>query len=218
LSPNPVSLAGLFDAVAAASPWEAAAVLLAIAYLALAIRQSRWCWPAAIASTAIYVVLMYRARLYLESALQVFYIGVAVYGWWCWARGDNQGEIEGSNGADGPGGGAMRVRTWQPRAHFLLVTGIVLLSALSAVLLKTYTAAALPLLDSFTTWGSIAATWMVARKLLENWLYWFVIDAVSVYIYLNRGLPLTAALFVLYLVMIVVGFRAWRKSMAGVRP
>ena len=71
----------------------------------------------------------------------------------------------------------------------------------------------MPFLDSFTTWGAVIATYMVARKILENWLYWFVIDAVSIGLYLSRDLYFTAALFAGYLVMIVIGYRSWRASM-----
>ena len=69
----------------------------------------------------------------------------------------------------------------------------------------------LPYIDSFTTWGSILTTWMVAKKLLENWLYWLVIDSVSIYLYLERGLFLTAALFAVYLVIVVFGYRRWHR-------
>ena len=75
----------------------------------------------------------------------------------------------------------------------------------------------MPYIDSFTTWAAIVTTWMVAKKIIQNWHYWFVIDSVSVYLYVSRGLWLTALLFVLYLVLIVIGYRAWRKSMDAVR-
>lgn len=180
---------------------EVIAVMLAIAYLLLAIRQSLWCWPAAIVSSLIYLVLMYEAGLYMESALQVFYVGVAVYGWRVWRRG----------GADD---GPLAVRTWPRHWHGIAIATVLGLSLLSGVLLTRYSDAALPYLDSFTTWGAILATWMVARKLLENWVYWFVIDSVAMYLYLSRGLYLTTGLFAVYLVLVVIGFRAWRRSMA----
>jgi nicotinamide mononucleotide transporter len=187
------------------SGWEAAAVALAIAYLVLAIRQNRWCWPAAITSSAIYVMLMYWARLYLESALQVFYVAAAIYGWWYWRPAIGAGVAAG-----GP-----PVTTWPWRRHLVALTAIACAALVSASLLRRYTPAALPLLDSLTSFGSLFATWLVARKILENWYYWFVIDAVSVYIYLVRGLVPTAGLYALYLVMIVIGFRDWRRSIAG---
>ncbi len=75
--------------------------------------------------------------------------------------------------------------------------------------LHRYSEAALPFLDSFTTWGSVLTTWMVARKILENWLYWLVIDSVSIYLYLDRGLHLTALLFAAYLIIALFGYRKW---------
>jgi nicotinamide mononucleotide transporter len=186
-------------------PTEAVAVLLAIAYLVLAVRENVWCWPAGIASSLIYVALMFGASLYMESGLQVFYAGLGVYGWREWQRA-------------GPRGTPLAIRTWPPSRHGLAVGGILALGTLSGLLLARYTPAAFPFLDSFTTWGAIVATWMVARKILENWLYWFVIDSVSGYLYASRGLYLTAGLFGLYLVLIVVGWQRWRRCMAAAAP
>jgi nicotinamide mononucleotide transporter len=184
------------------SGWEIAAVLLLIGYLLLAVRQNILCWPAAIAGSSIYIVLMYQAGLYMESALQFFYIGMAVYGWFCWRHGTGRS-------------GSLPVISWPLAFHILPVCIIAMLTCLSGYLLASYTSAALPYLDSFTTWGAIITTWMVARKVLQNWHYWFVIDSVSVYLYVSRGLLLTALLFCVYLVLIVVGYRTWRHSMSG---
>ena len=177
--------------------WEALAVLLGIAYLLLAARESLWCWYAAFASTAIFLVLFWQVRLYLESALQVYYLGMAVYGWWQWKR---PGEA-----------GTLAISRFSARAHGAAIGGVLLLSALSGALLTCYTDAALPYLDAFTTWGAIVTTWMVARKILENWLYWIVIDAASIILYLDRGLTLTAGLFAAYVAIAALGYVAWRR-------
>jgi nicotinamide mononucleotide transporter len=178
---------------------ETLAVVAAVAYLVLAIRQNIWCWGAALISTAIYLYVFFEARLYMESALQVFYIGMAIYGWQQWRRGDH--------------GGQRRVSTWSASQHLQALGVVAMLSALSSFVLARYTNAALPLLDSITTWGSVVATYMVARKIFENWYYWFVIDSVSIYLYLSRDLQQTAALFAIYLVLIVFGIVAWRKDL-----
>jgi nicotinamide mononucleotide transporter len=180
--------------------WEMLAVLLAIAYLVLAIKQNIWCWAAAALSTFIYLFLMYKANLYMESALQVFYLIMAAYGWFQWRKKQNDSR-------------ALQVSTWPLQYHLIAISLIVLLVFVSGNLLAAYSDAALPHLDSFTTWGAVVATFMVTRKILENWLYWFVIDAVSVGLYTSRGLYLTAILFTAYLVMIVIGYRSWRASM-----
>jgi len=179
--------------------FEWLAVLLALGYLALAIRLSRWCWLCALASAGLYTVVMYDAALYMESALQVFYMLLAVYGWTQWQPG-----------ADGLP--QRPVTAWPPAFHLPVCTAILLLAIASGGLLAHFTAAAFPYADSLTTWGAVAATWLTARKVLQSWHYWFCIDGLSVYLYWQRDLMLTAALFVLYLVLIVVGYRAWRSN------
>jgi nicotinamide mononucleotide transporter len=181
------------------------AVVLAIAYLVLAIRQNIWCWAAAAVSTLLYLYIMFEARLYMESVLQLFYLAMAGYGWHQWRRG-------------GEGGTELAVSTWPWRAHVVAVGSVLLLVIVSGELLTRYSDAALPFLDSLTTWGAVVATFMVARKILENWIYWFVIDAVSIFLYLNRDLYFTSVLFAAYLVMIVIGYRSWRASMLEDQP
>lgn len=184
---------------------ESVAVLLAIAYLVLAIRQNIWCWAAAFVSTSVYLILMYRAQLYMEAALQVFYLVMALYGWWQWRHGpgpDNR----------------LPVSRWRLRMHVLAMLAILTATLISGWLLSRFSDQALPYLDSFTTWGALFATFMVARKILENWLYWFVIDSASIYLYFSRELFLTAGLFSGYLVLIVIGYLSWRKELqAGQR-
>jgi nicotinamide mononucleotide transporter len=182
--------------------WEALAVLLALAYLALAIRQNAWCWVAGAASTLLYLFIMFESKLYMQSLLQLYYLAMAAYGWYHWRHPRTVG-------------GELPVTTWPLRYHGLALGAVLLLVFVSAGLLDRYSDAALPYPDAFTAWGAIVATFMVARKILENWLYWFVIDSVSIGLYLERELYFTAALFAAYLVMIMIGYRSWRASMTG---
>ena len=174
------------------------AVLLAIAYLVLVIYQNILCWAAALVSVLIYLVIFFDARLYMESALQVFYMAMAVYGWYQWKYGGDEHD-------------RLQIATWQLRTHALVVAAVFCLAAVFGWALSK-TDAALPYLDSLTTVAAIVATYMVARKILENWIYWFAIDALSIYLYALRDLYLTAALYALYLVMIVIGFRRWWRD------
>jgi nicotinamide mononucleotide transporter len=183
-------------ALQAMSYWEAMAVLLGIAYLLLAVRESLWCWYAAFASTALFLYVFWDVSLLMESALQVYYLIMAVYGWRQWSK-----VTEGEH--------TLKISTWTWQRHCLVIVSVVLLSLASGFLLNRFTDAALPFLDSITTWGSIITTWMVAKKVLENWLYWLVIDAISIFLYLDRGLYLTALLFVIYLVIVIFGYRKW---------
>lgn len=174
-------------------------MVLAVVYLVLAIRQNIWCWAAAAGSTLIYLFVMYGAGLYMESGLQLFYLAMAAYGWWQWRGGGTENELPVSN--------------WPLRYHVMALLTIAALVGASGYLLQSFTQAALPFWDSLTTWGAVVATYMVTRKILENWIYWFVIDGISVGLYTARGLNLTALLFVAYLVMIVIGYKSWRASM-----
>ena len=181
------------------APLEIVAVIAAIAYLLLAIRQNIWCWLGAAISTAIYVYLFIVAKLYMESALNVFYFGMAIYGWSVWYFGRQDGH-------------EMPVSVWSLRIHAIAITGIVVISAINGYLLETYTDAAWPYVDSLTTWGAIWATFLVARKVLENWWYWLVVDIASIAIYWSRDLQLTSLLFGIYVFMIPFGMIAWRRS------
>lgn len=180
------------------SPWESAAVLSALAYLILAARENNWCWYFAFASTAIYSVLFWEVSLLMESALNVYYMVMAVYGWYQWRRG-------------GRDHGGIKIHTLGARGNGLIIGAILLLTISSGYLLSRYSSAVWPYVDSFTTWASVIATFMVARKILENWLYWIVIDLVSIPLYLNRGLEMTALLFAAYVIIAVLGFVRWRQ-------
>ena len=192
----------LLHALAAMSPWEGVAVVLAIAYLLLAAREHVACWACALVSTAIYIGLFWNVSLLMESALNGYYLLMAVYGWWQWRAG----------GAAGTG---VAIRRWRWRTHAVAVTGVCAAAALNGYLLAEHTSAAWPYVDSFTTWGAVVTTFMVTQKILENWVYWFVIDAVSIPLYIDRGLYATACLFAVYLVIVVFGFLSWRRAYAG---
>ena len=114
---------------------------------------------------------------------------------------------------DPPERGPLAITTWTAREHVLALVTIAALGIANGALLAAYTPAALPYLDSLIAWGSVVTTWMVARKVLENWIYWFLIDAVSAGVYMSRGLWLRSGLFLAYLVLIVIGYRTWRAQL-----
>ena len=173
---------------------------MAVAYLLLAIRQNIWCWFCAGVSTAIYVWLFFGAKLYMESGLNAFYFAMAIYGWYVWTSGR-------ADGQERP------VVTWPLRTHALAITVVIIASAASGYLLDARTDAAFPYVDSATTWSAIWATFLVARKVLENWWYWLAIDSASVVIYWVRDLQLTSLLFVVYVIMIPFGIISWTRSL-----
>jgi nicotinamide mononucleotide transporter len=178
---------------------EIIAAVLAVVYLLLAIRQSIGCWGAAFVSSCLYVWVLFGARLYMESVLNAFYAAMAIYGYRQW---------RGSSGA-----ADLAVRRWSLRRNAVGLGGVLALSTVSAYFLGRFTPAAWPFLDSMVTWSSVFATFLVARKVYENWHWWLVIDAVSLCLYVTRRLYLTALLFALYLVLIAIGMREWRRSL-----
>jgi nicotinamide mononucleotide transporter len=193
------ALSSIVGWLALTSAWELVAVILALAYLLLAVRRSLWCWLAALVSSAIYLVLMLQVKLYMQSALQVFYVGMAVYGYFEWRKGrDAAGEVQ--------------IARWSARTHWLVIGAVVAISGLNGWLLARSTDAAWPYLDSFVTWGSVITTVMVARRVIENWLYWIVVDGIAAYVYFRQGLNPTGLLFVVYIGIVIHGYWVWRRD------
>lgn len=179
------------------STLESISVAFGLAYVILAAKENIWCWPAALIGTGTAIFLFWDVSLLMESALNVFYVLMAVYGFYQWQYGGQRGD-------------ELAISSWQLPQHVKAIVLILALVLGSGYLLSNHTNAALPYVDSFTTWGAVVATWMVARKILENWLYWIVIDAVSVWLFVQKELYLYALLFVLYTVIAVYGYLQWR--------
>ena len=175
---------------------ELIAVLLAILYLLLAVRQNILCWPAGIISSVLYFFIMNSAGLYMEAYLQIFYVFMCFYGWSQWKKVTNNSFV---------------VNPWSGLKHFYAISFVLILSFSSGLFMHSFTDAALPFIDAFVTWGAIIATYMVAKKLIENWIYWFVIDSISILLFISRGLIPTAFLFGIYIVIIFFGYKSWKK-------
>jgi len=184
-----------------ASLVEWIAVGFGLVYLILAMREHIACWAMALISTSLFLWLFWQAKLMMESALQVYYIAMAVYGWWQW-RGGNSGTEK-------------AIQTLSAKQHLAIGAAVALLTLGSGLWLSEQTEASQPFLDSFTTWGSIITTLLVAHKVLENWLYWIVIDIASIVLYANSGLWVTVVLFALYVILAVLGYFQWRKHLSS---
>lgn len=176
---------------------EVFAVIFAIAYLLLAVRQNILCWYAAFFSTSIYIYLYWDVSLYMESILNIYYLLMAIYGWINWSNRKEKINLP--------------IKEWSLNKHFYSIIFIIFLSLLSGFLLNN-TEAARPYLDSFTTWGSVFTTYMVTQKILSNWLYWLVINCVGIFLNIDKELYLTALLLLSYQVISILGFINWRKS------
>lgn len=175
---------------------ESIAVFFSILYVVLTARESIWCWGAAAISVSLYIYICYTAQLYPETGLQIFYLIMAIVGYKMWKKENNE-----------------EIKEWSELTHL----GIIILGAILTFFMgfyfTTYTDSAMPITDSFTTVFSLIATYMVVKKVLGNWLYWIVIDLVSVYLYFNRDLHLTSLLFIVYTIVAVFGYFSWIKRM-----
>lgn len=175
-----------------------AAVTGAIAVY-LAAREKVWNWPIAIVNVSLYTIVFFRSRLYADMGLQVVYLILSIYGWYNWLHGGERRSV-------------LRVTRASPR----LLLALTLLTAIGAyalgATLAARTDAVLPYLDSALTATSLAAQWLMTRKVLENWLLWIAVDIVYVPMFFSRNLPATAALYAVFLVLAVLGFIEWRRS------
>lgn len=168
----------------------------------LTAKQSIWCWPIAILNVMLYALIFYDAQLYADMGLQVFYIGMSLYGWYYW--------LKGGKGATENTVPVTRTST----SHLLLFSLLTLIgTCVLGYLLQSYTDAALPYIDSFCTSASLFAQLLQARKALENWLIWIGVDLVYIAVYLVKALYLTAVLYAIFVALAIVGYQAWKKSL-----
>ncbi|TLP37861.1 nicotinamide mononucleotide transporter [Arcobacter arenosus] len=180
--------------------YEAIAMILAIAYIVLAIKQSLWCWPAAFVSTLIYTILFYDVSLLMDSALNAYYLIMAVYGWYSWKYG---GKLEQQE---------LEVTTYGLNKNIQIIIVLTIISLGFGYVMANYTSADFAYVDSFTTVFAVFSTYMLAKKIIENWIYWIVIDIISIYIYIQKGLNLTAVLFMIYTILAFIAYQNWKKE------
>jgi nicotinamide mononucleotide transporter len=188
------------DALRAVNPVELVAVAFGLLSVYLAAREHIISWPTAIVNVAIFFVLFWRAKLYADAVLQLVYLVLSVYGWYEWRFG-----------------GAQHSRLQVSRAtrgHWLVLTPLFLVGGLGlGALLDRFTDSPVPYFDALLTAASLVAQWMMTRKLLENWLIWIVADLVYVPLFIQRGLPLTAVQYAVFLLLAALGWHGWRQSL-----
>lgn len=182
--------------------FEIVATVFGFACVVLTIRRNVWCWPLSLVQVLLFIVVFYEARLYSDLILHVVYVGMQIYGWHYWLthRGENED-------------GSLRVATMALRV-FLGWCGFTVAGALLwGYTMQRWTNAAVPYGDAFTTVASLVAQYLLARKLLENWLIWIVVDVVAIGIYVHKELVPTATLYSAFLILAIVGYVTWRRRM-----
>jgi len=175
--------------------------VLGLIYLYLEYKVNIWLWIVGVVMPVVHGVLYYEAGLYADAAINVYYVLAGLYGLVCWLRHSQKS----SNAVP---------HSVLKAPHFtipVLITSYAVLHVVIYWLLVTFTNSTVPVCDSFTTALSIVALWMLSRKYTEQWLVWFVVDAVTVGLYIYKGIPVTAGLYALYTLLAVIGYLKWRK-------
>lgn len=185
-----------------ASTAELAGALLGVAMVGCNMRVNPLGWPLAIASSALYLLVFWQARLYGDASLQLVFIVVALWGWWQWLRGHQ---------ADGS---LLSVRYLGARARWLALGAMALLWPATGWFLARATDTDVPWWDAFPTAGSLIGQWLLGRQYVENWPTWVAVNVVGVALFAYKGLWLTAALYALFALLALAGWRAWARRAA----
>lgn len=182
---------------------EITGAVLGVLFLFFEIRQSAWLWPTGILTSLFYIYIFYSAQFYADMGLQVYYVLISIYGWFYWLRG--------TKAYDGESIPIVRITSSLVWKLAFITLGIFVVIA---YVLVNYTDSPLPYWDAFTTSISITATWMLARKILEQWWLWILVNFVSLGLYVYKGLYPTVVLFAFYTILSFVGLRQWRRTLS----
>ena len=172
----------------------------------LLIRENVLTFPIGLIYAVLTVVVVYNEKLYADVFLNIYYVGMNAYGWFFWLRGGGERRVERH----------LQVGSVTQKQILWLASILVIGSAIMGYVLASFTDADLAYPDSFTTVASFIAMYLSARKYLESWYLWFIVDVVQVVLYLIKGIEMYALLYFIYLVMAFFGWRAWRPSARGI--
>ena len=177
--------------------------LLGLIYIFLEYRASILLWLVGIIMPALDIVLYYTHGLYGDAAMAVYYTLAAIYGWLVWKFGRKHQQKEGDE---------MPITHMPKRLYPATILFFVVAWAVTWFVLSYYTNSNVPVLDGFTNALSFVGLWALARKYVEQWLFWILVDAVSCYLYVIKGIPFKASLYGLYVVIAVMGYFKWKKQ------
>ena len=189
----------IFNAFALMSMWELLAVAFGIAYILLAAKESLWTWFFAFFGTLIYTLLFWEGALVSSAILNFYYMLMAVYGFVLWRSGGEEGK-------------ELEITQWSLKKNTLVIFSGIVIALVLAYISDTYTEAKFAYLDTFVMVFSVIATWMLANKVLENWIYWIVIDSAAIVLYWKSGYLATIVLFIIYVFLAFYAYYSWRKT------
>ena len=181
---------------------EIGGTVYGLIYVWLSIRQNLLTWPAGIVSSLLYCWVFFDAKFYAQAGLQVYYVLISIYGWWSWHPVSGKAS-ENAN---------LRVSRTAISLWVKVVISNFIIALIIYYITSRYTDDSIPLTDAFIASLSIIATWMLARKKIEQWLIWIFVDLTSAGLYLHRGRYRTVLLFIVYAFMAGIGFFEWRRE------
>jgi nicotinamide mononucleotide transporter len=181
---------------------ELLGAILGILYIRFSIKQNIFTWPMGILTSAIYIIVFFQSALYAAMGLQFYYVAISIYGWYYWLKGKNEDNIS-----------LLPIRTVNKQLWIKIAGISLLLYAAIFFILIRFSDSDVPFMDTLTTSFSIVATWMLARKYIENWLIWIFVDFVSIGLYIYKSLWPTVVLFVVYTVLAFVGYVEWKNDL-----
>ncbi|MEZ4887154.1 MAG: nicotinamide riboside transporter PnuC [Chitinophagales bacterium] len=187
------------------SSWiDLGALISGIFYVTLAAKENVWCWLAGLVNVVLFFVIAFNAQMYSDVGLQVVYFGLTLYGWWQWVYGSKNNKQQNT----------LTITTTSPKLWLALIPFTLFATILLYFVLDKWTDTDVAFWDALTTALSLTATWMTARKKLENWLVWIIADPIYVGLLYYKGWYLSGLLFGIYTVIAVLGYLEWRKKMS----
>ena len=181
---------------------EITGALLGVLYIFFSVRQNILTWPVGLLSSVFYIFVFLKSGFYAYMSLQVYYVIISIYGWFYWLKGSRDGDD------------TKKVKKVTNRLTVLLVFIAMILYGTILLILLKFTDSPVPFIDSLISALSIVATWMLSRKILENWLVWIFVDVVSIGLFILRDLWPTAILYMIYAIFAISGFMKWKKTIA----
>jgi nicotinamide mononucleotide transporter len=182
---------------------ELLGTLFGLLYIYFSIRQKVWLWPIGLITSAFYIPVFFEKTLYADMLLQVYYVIVSLYGWYFWINGRKK---------DDKLAGKIKITTLKKLNWIITIAFTFVLTIVLFYPLKKYTNASNPFTDSFCFAGSIIGTWMLARKILEQWLIWIVVDGISIGLFVYKQLYITVILYIVYTVLAIIGYLQWKRD------
>jgi nicotinamide mononucleotide transporter len=179
---------------------EVLATITGLIYLVYSVKGKILLWFFGLVTSALYVYVFFMSKIYADMCINVYYVIISIYGWIHWSLGSNGRKKE------------LPVSRLVLRLGMILVLITLIIFIIIAFILNTYTDSDIAYWDALVTSASITATWMLARKIMEHWLIWVVVDAISIGLYIYKGLYPTVLLFAVYTALAVVGYFEWKKQ------